>query len=33
MATMKAVVLDAPGPPDALQLQDLPILTPERNRC
>jgi hypothetical protein len=28
MATMKAVILDAPGPPDALQIQDLPILTP-----
>jgi len=26
MATM-AVILDAPGPPDALQIQDLPILT------
>jgi NADPH:quinone reductase len=25
---MKAVILDAPGPPDALQIQDLPILTP-----
>ena len=25
---MKAVLLDAPGPPDALQIQDLPILTP-----
>jgi hypothetical protein len=28
MATMKAVLLDVPGPPDALQIQDLPILTP-----
>jgi hypothetical protein len=28
MATMKAVILDAPGPPNALQIQDLPILTP-----
>src|SRR3954451_9626452 len=27
-ATMRAVVLDAPGPPDALQIRDLPI--PER---
>ena len=26
--TMKAVLLDAPEPPDALQIQDLPILTP-----
>ncbi len=25
---MKAVVLDAPGPPDALQIRDLPIPTP-----
>jgi NADPH:quinone reductase-like Zn-dependent oxidoreductase len=30
---MKAVILDAPGPPDALQIQDLPILTPGPNRC
>ena len=28
MATMKAVVLDAPGPPNALQIRDLPIPTP-----
>jgi hypothetical protein len=28
MATIKAVILDAPGPPDALQIPDLPILTP-----
>lgn len=28
MPTMKAVILDAPGPPGALQTQDLPILTP-----
>ena len=28
MSTMKAVVLDAPGPPDALQIRDLPIPTP-----
>jgi hypothetical protein len=28
MATMKAAILDAPGPPNALQIQDLPILTP-----
>jgi NADPH:quinone reductase len=28
MATMKAVVLDAPGPPEALQIRDLPIPTP-----
>jgi NADPH:quinone reductase len=25
---MKAVVLDAPGPPEALQIRDLPIPTP-----
>ena len=28
MATMKAVVLDAPGPPNALRIRDLPIPTP-----
>ena len=28
MSIMKAVVLDAPGPPDALQIRDLPIPTP-----
>jgi D-arabinose 1-dehydrogenase-like Zn-dependent alcohol dehydrogenase len=28
MSTMKAVVLDAPRPPDAFRIQDLPILTP-----
>jgi NADPH2:quinone reductase len=28
MSLMKAVVLDAPGPPDALQIRDLPIPTP-----
>ncbi len=28
MATMKAVALDAPGPPEALQIRDLPIPTP-----
>ncbi|MCU1641425.1 MAG: oxidoreductase [Nocardia sp.] len=28
-ATMRAVVLDAPGPPEALQLRDLPIPMPE----
>jgi len=27
MSTMKAVVLDTPGPPDALQIRDLPIPT------
>ena len=27
-STMKAVVLDAPGPPEALQIRDLPIPTP-----
>jgi NADPH:quinone reductase-like Zn-dependent oxidoreductase len=27
-STMKAVVLDAPGPPDALHVRDLPIPTP-----
>jgi NADPH2:quinone reductase len=26
--TMRAVVLDAPGPPDALQIRDLPIPDP-----
>ena len=29
MATMKAVVLDAPGPPEALQIRDLPVPTAE----
>jgi len=28
MSTMKAVVLDAPGPPEALQIRDVPIPTP-----
>jgi hypothetical protein len=28
MATMMAVMLDAPGRPDPLQIQDPPILTP-----
>ena len=28
MSTMKAVVLDEPGPPEALQIRDLPIPTP-----
>ena len=28
MSLMKAVVLDAPGPPDALQIRDVPIPTP-----
>jgi hypothetical protein len=28
MATVKAVIVDAPGPANALQIQDLPILTP-----
>jgi NADPH:quinone reductase len=28
MSIMKAVVLDAPGPPEALQIRDLPIPTP-----
>ena len=27
-ATMRAVVLDAPGPPDALQVHDVPVPTP-----
>ena len=27
-ATMRAIVLDAPGPPDALQLRTLPVPTP-----
>src|SRR3954462_5964844 len=26
--TMRAIVLDAPGPPDALTIRDLPIPTP-----
>jgi NADPH2:quinone reductase len=29
MATMKAVVLDTPGPPEALQIRDVAIPTPE----
>jgi NADPH:quinone reductase len=28
MSLMKAVVLDAPGPPDALQIREIPIPTP-----
>src|SRR3954463_10688484 len=28
MDTMRAIVLDAPGPPDALTIRDLPIPTP-----
>ncbi len=28
MPTMRAVVLDAPGPPDALQIRDVPVPTP-----
>ena len=27
-ATMRAVVLDAPGPPEALQLRELPVPAP-----
>ncbi len=29
MTTMKAAVLDAPGPPEALQIRNLPVPTPE----
>jgi NADPH:quinone reductase-like Zn-dependent oxidoreductase len=29
MTTMRAVVLDAPGPPDALHIRELPVPTPE----
>ena len=29
MSTMKAVVLEAPGPPEALQIRDLPIPAPD----
>ena len=29
-ATMRAAVLDSPGPPEALQLRDLPVPEPER---
>ncbi len=29
MSTMRAVVLDQPGPPDALQIREIPIPTPE----
>ncbi len=29
MSTMKAVVLEAPGPPEALQIRDLPIPVPD----
>jgi NADPH:quinone reductase len=28
MSTMRALVLDAPGPPGALQIRDLPTSTP-----
>ncbi len=28
MSTMKAAVLDGPGPPEALQIRELPIPTP-----
>jgi NADPH:quinone reductase-like Zn-dependent oxidoreductase len=28
MSIMKAVVLEAPGPPQALQIRDLPVPTP-----
>jgi len=31
MSTMKAVVLDAPGPPETLQIRDMPIPTPGPN--
>jgi NADPH:quinone reductase-like Zn-dependent oxidoreductase len=27
--TMRAIVLDAPGPPDALQIREVPIPTPQ----
>src|SRR5262245_36391553 len=29
-STMRAVVLDAPGPPEALQIRELPVPEPER---
>ena len=29
-ATMRAVVLDAPGPPEALQIRELPLPKPRR---
>ena len=29
MSTMKAVELEAPGPPEALQIRDLPIPVPD----
>ena len=28
-ATMRAVVLDAPGPPDALRVREIPVPTPQ----
>ena len=31
--TMRAVVLDAPGPPEALTIRELPIPTPEACGC
>lgn len=30
MSIMKAIVLDAPGPPEALQIRDVPIPSPTR---
>jgi NADPH:quinone reductase len=30
MSTMRAIVLDGPGPPDSLQIRDVPIPTPSR---
>jgi NADPH2:quinone reductase len=32
MSIMKAVVLDAPGPPEALQMREVPIPTPRRGQ-
>ena len=31
--TMRAVVLDAPGPPEALQIRELPIPVPGPGGC
>ena len=31
--TMRAVVLDAPGAPEALQVRELPIPEPSRGGC
>lgn len=32
MSIMKAVVLDAPGPPEALQIRDVPVPTPRQGQ-